>query len=407
MDKKIFLLLGILLFSSLAFAQYSGSRVQVENFSYTPAPALPGASVDVFVTVKNVSSLKSSNTTVELDLSNESQSSTFPFIVPEGENLVKNIGSLEPNQIGLAKFSIAVDPNAANGNYTVHVITSGGEAVGRKEAFSISILSRNPKVEIIESPTITARPGETVSVPITLKNTGSASAINVLVGVEEDRTVTSTGVVVERQIKPVGTNFEYIERLDAGEVRTISLSLSADSSAELKTHTVPVKIQYQDQNKTDYSKTGYIGLKVFGEPELGAVVSKATPLPYPGVSSTIDIDLFNTGVSTANSIVVRISSTAFESIDKSTIFVGSLEADDFDSFSINAKIRNSIQAGEYDMLLDISYKNSDLESKNETITAKLTVYPSGQGDSPFTAIILLIVVAGIGYFAYRKFRKTK
>src|SRR3989344_1695712 len=145
---------------------FSSPTLDVTSFSYDPAPASPSATMNVWIQIKNNSNEAANNAFIRLDLADpETGRPNYPFSAPD-QNLEKKF-SLAPYQNTIIRYSISVDAQALNGDY---------------------------KIEIIEAPKIEQRPGSQFDIPITIKNLGNDTAYNVLVGVLEDRTVTSTGL---------------------------------------------------------------------------------------------------------------------------------------------------------------------------------------------------------------------
>ncbi|MFH0714687.1 MAG: hypothetical protein V1847_03380, partial [Candidatus Diapherotrites archaeon] len=201
MKNALYAIAALLLVVGTAMAAVTITGLQFENFSYNPAPAVPGQTIDVYVNVKNASSSTAQNVGFEVDLYNTDRTSTYPFSLPQGETGKKDLGNLQPGQSVLVKFALIVDPSASNADYTIHLKTGENGVLTRSTPETISIVSRNPKIELIQSSSSEIRPGQTLPVELTLKNTGSSTAYNILVGVKSDKTVTATGVIVETPIK--------------------------------------------------------------------------------------------------------------------------------------------------------------------------------------------------------------
>ena len=358
--------------------------------------------------VQNTSNQDSQNTVFELDLLNAQKSSTFPFNLPSDQTAKQSIGLLKAGQTALVKYTVLVDPSASNGNYTIQLGIGSNSIVSKKVPYSISIVSRKPQVELIQSGSSQAKPGELISPQVTVKNIGGSKAYNVLISVPESRTVTATGQVIEREIKQVGTAV-YVPSIELDQELQVTIPLAIDSSAELKTYTIPVHIEFQDNERNSYSIDRTIGLKVSSEPQLDAALAAISPLASPGNTSEFSFQLFNIGRSTASNTVVEISSTAFSELSESKVFIGTLQSDDFDSFKVKAKILPNQPIGAVPVKLTITFKDPDgkqfiLEKIVEAkiVTAGEAKQDGGGSDNTLLYAAIALIAIGAGYWWFRK-----
>ncbi len=412
--KNRFLLLAVALFSLILMggAAFAGNP-EIESVNYDPSPVEPGQPFTLWVSVKNDSSLDSTNMVFELDLSGGDPARTnFPFYLGKDDSPRREVKTVKPYNTHLFQYKVYVDGDALDGEYAIDFRFGDFNKILRSQPYTITVLSRKPQIELISSFPLRAHPGETVEMNLTLKNTGSSNAINVLVGSEEDRTVTSTGVVVERQIYPLGSGFSYVSGLAPGKQATAKLMLSVNYEANIQTYLVPMTVKWQDENKTDYSVTRYLGFKVTDEPALDSIISETEPLPFPGGKTEVTVDLFNRSLAGTRNVVVEVSSEAATKINPQKIFIGSLESDDFDSFKTDIWLKPGTQPGEHPLNLKISYRGSDNEELVLETSLPLQVVSAAEaqaaagGDSS-GLFLLLIVVVVVGFWWWRRRKKKK
>jgi len=395
--KKIGLIFLVLFLTAIV----SAVDLDVNSVTYSPTPAVPGQYFDLWTVVKNNSGAESNNVTVGLELD-------YPFSLDPGVSEEKELGKVRGNDDVLIKYKVRVDSKALNGSYDIRLKVTEENAGSKSSASSIDVQRISPQIEIISVDPIEIAPGEVAEVKLNLKNVGSSKAWDVLVGSVEDRTVTSTGVVVEREIKQLGSSFVYLSELDAGQEENVIVLLGVNPEADQQTYMVPITIKFKDEELTEYTQTKYIGIKVVENPELDAVISSAEPLPSPGASSELTFDLFNTGVGDAKSVVVELSSDAGE-FENTKQFIGTMNADDFDSFKETIKLNYDLEKGNHPITLNFTYKDQYGMQKTTTKTVMLKVYGIGETSvSEFNIwfwIVVLIVLFFVGRFGYRKFIK--
>ncbi len=404
-----FVLIALLFFSIFACA----ADLDVTSVNYDPTPAIPGSYFNIWVHLKNKSSADAKNVIFTLDLEKEIGAGTYPFSLDPGEPATKNLGTIRRYQIVLVEYKVKVDSEALNGNYVIKLKYGDDGAVGASEEYTIAVLSRRPAVEIIESSPEEAMPGQAVEVKLTVRNIGNDAAVDLLVGVEEDRTVTTGGVVVERDIAPLGASFYYIERLNPGKEKNVEITLGINPDAEMKTYTVPIKLKYKDTNATSYSITRYIGLMVYQDAALDSSISDVSPIAYPGGTSEITFDMFNTGIGDARYVVAELSAGIGE-FDIQKTFIGTLEADDFDSFRSKLKLDSNVKTGEQPITLTLNYKDQyeQPQSVSKTLYLKVQSLAEAQAVTAqpldiWFIVVVLIVLFFVIRFGYRKIRKKK
>jgi hypothetical protein len=398
--KKFLLVFLVLLFA----ATVNAVNLDINSVTYSPSPAVPGGYIDLWIVVKNTSGADSKPVKFTLDLD-------YPFSLDPGVSAEREIGTIKTYERNLVKFNVRVDSQALNGTYKVTLKVEEEGVSARSTPYSIDVQRISPQIEIISVNPIEISPGATQEVELELKNIGSGKAIDVLVGSIEDRTVTSTGVVVERQIKQLGSSFVYLKELGAGEQKTLSVVLGVNPEADQETYTIPITIKFKDDELTDYTETKYIGIKVMENARMDSVLSSSDPKPFPGGTTEITFDLFNTGIGDAKSLVVEISTDIGE-FENTKTFIGTMNADDFDSFKETLKLNFDLQKGEYPITLKFFYKDQYGNDKTVTKTLMLKVYDITEVSTAefnlWFYIVVLIVLFFVGRFAYRKFiKKTK
>jgi len=366
--KKTTSFLASILLVMLMIPAVSAATYDLVSTSYSPAPASPGKLLTIYATIKNTSNNESGPVIITVK-------PEYPFSLSDSGKSTTSFGTVLPQQSVLATIELPVDKAALNGNYSMDIQVKEGEKVAFARSITIQVLAQKPQVELVESRENNGKPGDVLEAKLVIRNVGSSAAKNIFIGTSDDRTITTTGLVVDRPIKNIGASYTFVESMEPNETKTISLQLGIDSTAEQKVHLVPIKIRFQDANRADYEVTRYIGIRVQGNAEMDASIApNVKAKPYPGGKTDISVNLFNRGTAIARNVVVEIVDNPIWDVEsEKKVFIGTLDPDDFDSFNLTAKIKPSVQPGNYPVTLRFEYKNQDYQSKTEEKTVTLQV----------------------------------
>lgn len=384
-------------------------KLEVTSINYEPTPAIPGKYVSLWVHVKNNDVASAKKVSVNLVFGKGSSETAYPFYLENSDTTLRPLGDLPMNDTAMAKYNLLVDPKALDGVYEITAELSENGVLKGEDSISVSVLSRKPVIAIISASPTDAAIGKILELELAVKNTGSSTAINLSVGSSEDRTVTSTGVVVERDIIPLGSAFSHVGQLNVNETENAKISFLINPKATAKAYYIPIKLEYFDENKTKYTETSYVGIKVLDEAAIDAAVSDEKPLALPGKKTTITIDLYNAGNGTAKYLTVKIRDESNILILKQSEFLmGSLESDDFDSISFDAIVKDSAKPGTYSLAMDLAYKDSFGETKTVQKNVLLKIYSNDEvqklnpTESSILPLALAAALIGGGYYFYRK-----
>ncbi|MBT7241201.1 MAG: hypothetical protein HN878_01800, partial [Candidatus Diapherotrites archaeon] len=252
MRKLIFLILIISLVS-VAIA----AAPQATQLNYSPSPAIPGSTIDVLIQLENKEANLKENVLVTLD-------DNYPFSVV-GE-IEQNIGDMEKFGKTLVRFTVYIDPSAENRTYSLTTkIKSDSEPLAKGKNFSVVVSGKDPIIKVVGLVGETLYPGQEQALSFVLKNVGTSTAYDVVVELQEDRTVTATGTIVEREITPLGAATAYVTSIGPGKEEQGKILVSVNRTAELKNYTLPVEVSYRDSSGVRSTETSYVGFKVFGE----------------------------------------------------------------------------------------------------------------------------------------------
>lgn len=126
-----------------------------------------------------------------------------------------------------------------------------------------------------------------------------------------------------------------------------------------------MKMKYSTEGKIFSEET--FGITVSEESDvadLKALFVKVYPPAFPGKASRLSIDVINADSGTAYYTLVKASSDIAD-IERDNIFVGTLEANDFDSVDFDMKIRD-VEPGIYPVSIKMIYKDKDSVEHEES-----------------------------------------
>jgi hypothetical protein len=364
----------------------------VAQTSYFPSPAVPGTTIDLFIQLENNESTTTEDVVVSID-------NNYPFSTVEESK--KDVGDLEGSEKAFLEFKIYIDPSAENTTYTIPIRVSTKNSLPIVTSQPIVISGKEPSVKVISVSDEKLIPGQEKTINLEIQNIGTSTAYDIVVELQEDRTVTAAGTIVEREITPLGPALDYIGQLQSKQKQNVEIKVSVNREADLKNYTLPIKITFRDSSGASTQETSYIGFKVSGTVNIDAAIKEVTPL---GAQTEITVELFNKGVGKAEFTIVEVESN-FGEIEKSKQFIGALEPNDVDSFKI--KITPNT-ASDNELTLNISYQDTD--STQKQVKLKLAVDMGGSQtnqSNPIGSIIFLVIIVVIVYLGLRYYKKKK
>ncbi|MBW3004685.1 hypothetical protein KY310_02550, partial [Candidatus Woesearchaeota archaeon] len=260
--KKIMLSLMVLLLvvvsAASVFAARQGPVITADILKYEPAPVEPGGYVEVWVSITN---LGTTSEDFKIEFFPE-----YPFSLAEGEDEMKTLKALPTNENAVIKYRLIVAHDAPNKDMPVKFQYQFGQSlVWTRLEGDISIRTAGAILTVDEYSTTpeAIQPGDFIKVDIDLGNHGKITVKDIDVTLELDESV----------IAPIGSgNTKRIKEILPGETQKVSFSLIADTSADIKVYSVPLKVSYRDIRNAEYEDETRISLIMSAEPDLMVVV---------------------------------------------------------------------------------------------------------------------------------------
>jgi len=387
----------LVLFGLLFLGVVFSAAPEITQLSYNPAPAVPGSTIDLFLQIENTDIAKSD---VMVSIIDE-----FPFSVKDDSS--KLVGDMIKHAKSNIVFKIYVDPSAENKTYSIKVNVSTKDEVGKIVPLDVVVSGKEPIVKVVQISPSKLVPGEEKQISMVLQNVGTSAAYDVIVELQEDRTVTTTGAVVDRQILPLGSATTYVGEIFPGLQKTLTMGVSVNRDADLKNYIVPVTVSYRTAAGVRESSRSYIGFKVSGNVDFESTMREIVGNPIAGESITTTLELFNKGAGKADFVVASIT-TDCGVVDDKKEFIGSLEPNDIDSFRSTIVLDDNLDTGFCEFNVNIEYQDIDASTKKVSIPIALRVYSKEDGNQIFGSgpnwIILfgILIILGAGVWYYKK-----
>ena len=385
--KKIILFIVLLLSVTLAEATISSINV---TWQFSIATLRPSSMATISLSVSNSGA----------DLTNVLiNATTGPYIkiLSGGEIELGGLASLSTSQ---SAISIKIDDNAPSTNSYVYLDVSyyTGTSSYEKTFYIPITIVREPTLQINNvNFSNDLEPGKTATLSFDLKNEGLGDAKDIIVSLPQ----TSNLIV------PESSGEFFINSLASSESKTLTFPITVSPDASIGTTTIPVTLTYYDETRTNnYTDTKEIGALITGKYNFIVTVD-SQDIVTTGTSGSITIKIANAGNEEADYLTVKaIPSNNFD-ISPTTIYIGNLKSDDYDSEKLSLKV-GSVEPGFYPISLQINYKDSFGKSYSEIYSVNAKVYSkaeyslANQTQTPLTTLFAIVVVIVVFFIAYRK-----
>jgi len=420
MMRKIIIGLMIMIMlplgSALVSETIAGSkRIVVTLINQEPDPVSPGDVVDVRFRIENRGSEPAEDMEIRLV-------PDFPFGLYSSEDAIM-IGTLaggQDDELGVReKFRLSVDPGAFPGDNEVEFWYRVKEGPWVKAGeYDIDVGSRDPILAINKVETRPERidPGSSTFVTFTLENFAgnTVNDIRLLLDVYQKLTTTSSITFNELPFTPLGSgNEKTVSFIRPQESKKIEFELFTDADAESKVYKVPYILTYTDDDGTNFSREGVVGLIVDAAPDLSVTLDD-TEIVSKGQKGIVSIKFVNKGFSDLKFLTVVLKNTQnYDILSNTEDYIGNLDSDDFETADFELLVHDN--AGQ-DLMLPLSVEYRDANGKlfSEDIMLDVRLYEgkdlkkrTGKGGSLGIGIIIVLVIVVIGIIVYRRRKRKK
>lgn len=366
-----------------AYAQPTGSMLDIVLSNQNPYPVSPGGTVTIEVQMQNTGYTEATDKTIEI-VPKE------PFTLLPGQDIFKTISKIPVRGSYSITYRLKVSSTALTSTYPIEFRIYSGAMRDIYFSDSINInVQGNPNLVIENLYTLPEdiEPGALADVVVKMKNIGTGTAHDLQL------TLNSSNA----ELTPLLSKGKvYVGNIAPGESKTATLGLSIGSSAEEKTYTLKIFGDYKEEDNTAASDSFSIGLPVRGTINLDIIKKEPN---YD--RNTISIDVANKGTTEAKSVEAKLivrNETGNETVGID--YASSLKANKKTTFEFPLVLHGSGQ-------LVMNYIGPGIENSQATEDVTFNYTMPGSGDCTEMTAIVIIIIAIIAFFLYRRHRKKK
>jgi len=393
--RRLLVLIGML----ILMLGVANAALSVDISKYQPYPAEPGKYLDVWVTAQNTDSYPLANTQVTLD-------PKYPFSFDPNTSVTKDIGTLLGGAEAVLQFKVRVDQNAVQGYNFLDVKYRSGNNEWTTKRINVFVQTHDSilSVEKVSSQPETFVPGKVTKVTFELKNMADSFLSDVNVKIDLSN--------ASLPFAPVDSTTEKrIYIIESGKTVFLNFSLAALPDATAGIYKIPVVISYTDGTGTDYSRTDIVSLIVGDKPSLTIYIYSSQILKA-GESGQIKMTVINDGLTDIKFLNIELEdSSSFSKISNDNVYIGNLDSDDTDSVTFEIYV-NPTNEKSVALPLQLTYMDKNNNEYTDQENIQLRLYSDDEiakyglrESSNLMWIIGLIVLAGIGYFVYKRWYK--
>lgn len=346
-------------------------------------------------------------TTIYLTIANTGVDVTGITIAPTagpGLHIVSGsnteIGDLPATYSQQSSISVKADDNASSTTSYVYLdITYYYSSSQYEKELYIPITIRGDPILQIENVNFSSslQPGKMVTVSFDLVNEGLGTAKDITVSVAQDSNFVTSGSSGEF----------FISTLGKSQSQHIVFNLAVSPDASIGTVTIPIILSYSDDTRsTSYNKTQEIGVQITGNYNFIATVDSQDVIAS-GTSGYVTIKLANGGNQEAFHLLINVLNSDNFSASPTTIYVGNLNSDDYDSEKILVDV-GSVELGYYPLNINVSYEDSFGNSYNALYPVSVLVSTKAEytlanpPQTPIGLFVIAIIIIVVVFIAYRK-----
>jgi len=274
-----------------------------------------------------------------------------------------------------ALFIILLIPSLVLGQTTLTTY----EAPSQTPSFSVNQIKYDP---------YPAEPGEYMTLWIEVYNTGTKTAEDVTFELIPEYPFS---------LDPNEDAIRYFSSIPGLFDVVLQYKIRVDSNAVDGWNEIKLRYKIGNGNWIETKQEIYVN-KAPNKAELVPLFVSTEPIPYPGGETTLSVDIANIAPGSAYYTIVEAESP-IAMIPVNKIFVGTLDADDFDSVKFELKINEDVLPGKYPVYIRAYYKDEDYKKVVDNGTVYIQVYPKEEAikeikpQTPWYMYLAYIIVA--------------
>ncbi len=371
-------------------------NVDISKLRYEPYPVKPGDYFDLWLEIQNTGEEPATNfvmTFVE----------NYPFFLDPSEKPTREFSEIGGGQVAVVKYKVRVDESAVEEAGDLKVRFKYDGKASEEQTLNIDIQTVSP-VFMIETETTPERlkQGELGTLKVSLSNTMSSVMRDITLKLDlDDLPFTPVGSSTERKIGSIAS----------GSKGDVEFSIMPSPKAASGVYKIPVSIDYYDKSGTSYTKDDTIGVLVDDDAEFQLNLEDSEVF-MNGDSGKVVVSISNIAESDVKFLSIELlDSDYYKVLTNPRIYIGNLEADDYETAEFNLFIRKS-KRGKVPLNFLISYKDPFNQAHTNTKLVGLPIYNYFQATSyglieKKTSIINILLSLLFLLFIYRTYKEWK
>ncbi|MBS3089795.1 hypothetical protein J4461_02835 [Candidatus Pacearchaeota archaeon] len=163
----------------------------------------------------------------------------------------------------------------------------------------------------------------------------------------------------------VGSSESSIDEIEEDDTEDFSFLIRAAPTATPGDYQIPYTLSYENISR---AKTGVIGVRIEGSVELASVVIAEKPVIKE--KDTLIIRIINNGFADARYVNVRLVPNGFTALSDTTLYIGDIDANDFESASFEVIYTSENPIVE----ATIEYRDFNNQQRISVVQESLTIY---------------------------------
>ncbi len=361
----------------------ASAELEIVLDKLSPQPVEPGQDLTLSVTLSNGNADADSVTlTIDPDPS---------IILKNNNDRVINEGRIIKYGAVAETYLLHIDPRAFSGIYQIEFMMrwmSNDQARETNKTFNV-VVHGAPQLAISNitiDPDLIS-PKDRFNITFLLSNEGT--------GIARDAQITAA--TSSLPFVPAGADTKIVKNLKPGESVQMNFPLLVKDKTVISSYSIPIKMDYKDENGKNISSQSLVGVKILGNAELSIESIKTEPQnPVKGDPVTLTMRIENSGNGDARSVKVDLN-IPFEGTK--TAFLGKIKPDDD---APGVFIIYAVESGDTPYTANIEFED-DLGKHTVTQALILNVRDTNKNGPVISVIVVLLaVVALIFYFYHRK-----
>ncbi|VVB97387.1 Uncharacterised protein [uncultured archaeon] len=286
-------------------------------------------------------------------------------------------------------YQLHVDPVAASGTYEIEFRAHWlSDEQQRETNKTFKVMVRGMPQLVISDITINPlriSPKDKFDLTFSVSNAGTGTA----------REVQVSAATSSLPFVSMDADTKAIKRLDPGESIQLNYTIQVKDKTEISSYSIPIKMDYKDENGRNISSKSLAGIRVLGKAELAVSYLKIEPQnPVKGDLVTVNMRIENSGTGEAKS--VKVSLDAFEGTR--TAFLGKIKPDDDEPGVFTFY---TTKEGNIPFSAAIEYED-DLGVRTVTESMGLNVRKPNENGIMAPMIVAVLIIVSVTYYLYRR-----